>query len=311
MSKKDRIEDDGIVVLRKPDENACGGTTATQDTRAPKKIESRDMILFSVTSVLPFRMDRENVPVKPEPVYVSAFAARDGDGTFVFLETGDGFSANGPRNHLWAYIKEDLMPALADLTVELDLVKNNGFHSRTHGLPENFGGDIDIRYASGESISTSDNQSPIISFDAGMRILSVFRKAMEGERVPLPDVSDLSSVTFSENRVSGGYTTAVLVLNGSGEAVNMKTSRYDDPRVYNSEKKVSAETVASIRKNIEDTGFMAWASLPENSFKIGHEKYIILNFSTGEQITVKGDRIVPDRIHGGFFNIELEMVTRN
>ncbi len=51
--KKKPETEDGVIVVRKPEPNACGGTTETRDTRAPKTIVSEEMILFDVTSALP------------------------------------------------------------------------------------------------------------------------------------------------------------------------------------------------------------------------------------------------------------------
>ena len=50
--KKQDKPDDGIVILKKTEPGMCGGTDASQDTKAPKEILSEDMILFDVTSAL-------------------------------------------------------------------------------------------------------------------------------------------------------------------------------------------------------------------------------------------------------------------
>ena len=43
----------------------------------------------------------------------------------------------------------------------------------------------------------------------------------------------------------------------------------------------------------------------------GSEKKLTFVFEDGGEITVPGDRMTPGRIHGGFFNIELEMTTKH
>lgn len=70
----------------------------------------------------------------------------------------------------------------------INLAKDNGFHSETHGLPENFAGSVSIEYASGEKISFSNNQQPILSPNTGLCIKELFSEAMKGEKVSLPDV---------------------------------------------------------------------------------------------------------------------------
>lgn len=148
----------------------CGGTDATQDTKAPKTISSEEMILFDATSALnngqvsPDNRNRESLG------YVSAFAASAGEGCFLFLETGECFNRLSEKTASWALVKE------------CNLAKDNGFHSETHGLPENFGGSVSIEYASGEKISFSNNQQPILSPNTGLCIKELFSEAMKGEK---------------------------------------------------------------------------------------------------------------------------------
>lgn len=51
-----------------------------------------------------------------------------------------------------------------------------------YGLPENFGGSVSIEYASGEKISFSNNQQPILSPNTGLCIKELFSEAMKGEK---------------------------------------------------------------------------------------------------------------------------------
>ena len=215
----------------------CGGTDATQDTKAPKTISSEEMILFDATSALnkgqvsPDNRNRESLG------YVSAFAASAGEGCFLFLETGECFNRLSEKTASWALVKEDIFPSLVKLVKECILAKDNGFHSETHGLPENFGGSVSIEYASGEKISFSNNQQPILSPNTGLCIKELFSEAMKGEIVSLPDVSDLCEIRFSENRKNGGFTEATLTLKPDVTGENAKKSKYDGPEVYKSVKK--------------------------------------------------------------------------
>jgi|GEM_PF-767527 len=310
--KKQDKPDDGIVILKKTEPGMCGGTDASQDTKAPKEILSDDMILFDVTSAL----SRGYIPSEGKRYsveklgYVSAFAAPAGNGTFLFLETGDSFQKRAPKARSWAYVKEDVFPSLVRFVRDRDIAKSNGFHSTTHGLPENFGGSVDIRYASGEKISFSNNQTSIISYDAGAEIAKLFAKAMNGEKAELPVVTSLKEIRFEELRKNGGFTKAVLTIQPDGTGINAKQSKYDDPKIYESEKPVDAETVAAIKKDIEDTGILAWSGLPSNGSSFVTDKQLTFVFDDGREIIVKSDRLVPDQIGRGFFNIELEMTTK-
>ena len=304
--KRDEDVDDGIVIIKKTPPCVCGGTDAYIDTKAPKEITSGDMTFFDVTSA--FRTLAVDGADRLD--CVSAFAAPVGDGSFVFLETREYSDYDEPHCE-WALLKENIMPKLTALAREHSLAKNNGYHSQTHGLPENFGGSVDIGYASGERISVSDNQSPVIAYEAGVAIADAFRAALKGEREALPDLSALTAIRFAEERDNGGFTRATLTIDPAGAGTNAKTSRYDDPTVYESEKPVDADTVAAIRGNIERCGMLAWADLPESDYKYGAKKTLSFVFADGTEITVPDGRRLPGRLQGGFFNIELEMTAKH
>ncbi len=300
----------GIRILKKTKPHECGGTDASIDTRAPREILSEDMILFDVTSTLP----ETYCSMGPDPErigYVSAFAVPAAAGTFLFFETGSGFRRRDERKSAWALVRENVFTALASMTREQKLARSNGFHSETHGLPENFGGDIDIRYAGGERISICDNQSPVLSREEGEAIAALFTGAMRGEPVPLPDPAALREIRFREDRRGGGFTEARLTIRDDGTAVNERKSRYDGPDVYESAKSVSAETVARLREKIAGTGLLAWETLPTREYAPEGKKILTFLFDGGDEITVPDCRLVPRQLWGGFFGVELELTTKN
>ena len=296
----------GVVITKRTQPLTCGGTDEYIDTKAPKVIVSEEITLFEVTSAF----GTLAIDGSDRLDYVSAFAAPCGGGSFVFLETRELSHYGEPRRE-WALLKGDIFPKLAALVRGQELAKDNGRHSETHGLPENFGGSVDIRYASGERISISDNQSPVIAYGAGIAIAQAFAEALEGERAALPELSALTAIRFAEERENGGFTRATLTLNADGTGTNAKSSRYDDPTVYESEKPVDAETVAAVRDNIARCGMLAWDGLPDADFKRGSQKTLTFVFADGAEITVDGGRRLPQSIQGGFFNIELEMKTKH
>ena len=282
---KDKKKDDGIVIISSTKPYECGGRDATQDTRAPKKIGSKEMTFFYVTSALGHPSDE--LKYKGEPLgYVSAFAAPCGEGTFVFLETSDGFGRGGERKRAWALVKGDFFPTLVGIVNEYDIARENGYHSVTHGLPENFGGSIDIKYASGEKISISDNQAPILRFDAAIAIKGAFDKAMAGEKIELPSVDDVEKIRFAEER-EVGFTRAELTILPDGTGVNEKQANYGD-KTYESKKEVGAETITAIKENIARTGLFAWKHLPESKYGFGRGKTLTFFFKGGEKIVEKG-----------------------
>ena len=307
---KERENIDGPFAPETPGPCVCGGRESARDPGAPQTIASDDMLFFSVTSALPF----SSSPSSPEEErlrYVSAFAAPSGEGTFLFLERSDGFGRGKARKTAQALVKENLFPRLVRLVKDHDLAKGNGVHSTPHGLPENFGGSVDIRYAGGEKIDYSDNQSPVISLKAGKEIAKVFSNALKGEKVPLPDVSGLVGIEFSETREGGGYTKASLSILPDGSGIDKKTAKYDGPEVFTGEKPVSPETLALIRETIVRCGLFAWAGLPEEDFFFGGEKELTFVFADRKKIAVGGNKRLPPQIGNGFFEIELEMTVKH
>ncbi|MBO4733145.1 MAG: hypothetical protein J5662_01580 [Clostridia bacterium] len=300
------MKKDNITVISKPRENECGGTYATLDNDAPKKIISNDITLFSVTSKL--NMFNAGEEDGERLRFVSAFAAKTERGSFLYLETLSCYDDN--RNSYLAFVKSDIFPLLDAIARQYNFAKQNGFHSTTHGLPENFGGDVKIRYESGEEINFSDNQSPVIPVDAGVKIASVFGEYAKAEPVPLPGTPDIEAIRFFEER-DDGFTKAELKIRPDGTAVNYKSSKYGDGKIFESEKEVDKDTVAQILKTVLDCGMLAWRYLPENEYAAGNLKTLTFVFKDKIEITADNRRSLPLRISNGFFDIELEIATKH
>ena len=295
---------DDIIVIKKTEPNTCGGTDAIIDRRFPRTILSDEPIFFSVTSALPSAISDSG---EDRLGYLSAFAAPAGEGCFLFLSTGERFAQRDEKTNTWALVKKDLFPELAALIREADFAANNGFHSTTHGLPENFGGSISIHYASGEKISISDNQSPVCSAEIGRKIVALFTETMKGEKIPLPAPEDLQAIRFCEERNNDGFCRAALTLREDGTAVNERTQKFSDTQIYESRKEVDAGTVAELKKVIADCALFAWGLLPQSAFAFGHDKTLTFVMKNGKEITVPNHQTVPEQLKNGFFQIELEM----
>ena len=303
---------DGIEIISRVEPGMCGGTSATRDTKAPKTIISEEMTLFNVTSSFSGCAPGPGTVLDFIPLgYLSAFAAKADKGYLLCLETAEGTGYHPRHDISFALVKNDIFPALVALVKKHDLAKNNGFNAFTHGLPENFGGSVDIRYASGERIYFSDNRSPILAPKAAREIADVFTEAMKGDKAELPDIEGLKEIIFDEKRKDGGFTKARLAIRPDGTGINHKQSKYDGPKVYESEKEVDADTVEVIKRNITDCGVLAREGLPSNGFSLGNEKSLAFIFDGGERIEVRDDRIVPGCLGRAFFNIELEMTVKH
>ncbi|MBR2366645.1 MAG: hypothetical protein IKA78_05695 [Oscillospiraceae bacterium] len=303
LSQKREVSDMGILILQQTQPGQTGGTDAILDQNAPKEITSTQMMLFDVTSVLPEAANGIG--------YVSAFAAPADKGTFLFLETGNGFSRYSERRQAWALVREDVFPRLVALTAECNLAEHNGYYSETHGLPENFGGSICIQYTDGEKIRVSDNQSPVISSETGARIAALFAELMDGERVPLPELSTLRTIRFEETRDDGGFTRATLTISGDGSGKIGKSACYSAPTIYESESELDAAAIAAIKDGVDKSGILAWEGLPDNGYRFSGEKCLTFVFTDGTEIEVPENRLLPDQIQSGFFDIEMELAVKH
>lgn len=309
--KEEKAPGKGTVILRKTGPEVCGGTDTTLDSGAPREILSEEMTVFDVSSALPVS-GRESERFGEPLGAVSAFAARAEGGSFLCLETRPRRRGREPVSAAWALVREDVMPALVRLVREERLAEKNGRHSFTHGLPENFGGSVDIRYAGGERISFSDNQRPILSRETGARIARLFGDAMAGERVPLPALSELRAIRFLEKREDGGFTEANLTILPGGGGTIFRRARYGGEQpVYESEVSLGEAAVAAIRKAAGDCGLLAWPRLPEGRYGPGEYKSLALVFTEGTELTVRRDRALPAYLAGGFFDLELALTVKN
>ena len=311
-NKQEKDPDPDIVILSRPGPTECGGTTATQDRSAPKTIESEDMILFDVCSAFHPAIDAQT-PKNAEDrfIFVEAFAAKAGENAFLYLAKQTIREYDQAPVCAWALTRKDVFPDLVRLVKEYDFAAQNGFFSETHGLPQNFGGHAQIRYASGEKIRFSDNRAPIIPEEAGTRIAKIFTRAIESAPKDLPDDAALTAIRFEETRENGAYTKAALSILPDGTGTNRKEKCYEAPTVYQSQTPVEAETIAAIRKTIRNSGILAWADLPKSEYRQNEAKRLVFVFRNGAEITVPGDRLLPRALAGAFFDLELELSTRH
>ncbi|MBQ3865646.1 MAG: hypothetical protein II776_02000, partial [Clostridia bacterium] len=185
---------------------------------------------------------------------------------------------------------------------------SNGRFSETHGLPENFGGSVSARYAGGEKLSFSDNQSPVLTDPEGLAIRDFFRKALSGKLVDLPAPEKIREILFVEKRPDGGFTEACLTTPADGAAALRRRSRYKDPKIYEKTIAVPAETVEKIRRTVAETGLLGWRGLPDDGFS-REEKTLAFTLDDGAVYTVRSGRVVPDALRRGFFDVELPLTT--
>ena len=139
----DTVTDDDIIVVHKPPPNACGGTYATQRKSAPTEIESEDMVSFFAECSFRVCSFSDEISEDERITFISASAEKAAKGTLLVLDKSIGYGSERSRPQC-VLIKEDIFPRLVQLVREQQLAKGNGYHSNTAGLPENFGGSVNI-----------------------------------------------------------------------------------------------------------------------------------------------------------------------
>ena len=66
------------------------------------------------------------------------------------------------------------MTKLQEIVSKYDLAKHNGYTHHVSGLPNMYGEQIDIKYASGESIYAHDNQDGFLQMEALVELIELF-----------------------------------------------------------------------------------------------------------------------------------------
>ena len=145
----------GCMLRKKPGNTDAvdGGVRHYTDENAPKTIESREITAFSCR----FETDPMHEAGLDETVLEYTFTAvRNGDTVSVHTEavTSDRTTEKTDYEAPLSFLAE-----LDRIVKEYDLAQHNGTFYRVSGLPPLLGADLDIAYASGETLRAGNNQS--------------------------------------------------------------------------------------------------------------------------------------------------------
>lgn len=141
----------------------CGGHTDLTDPDAPKSVSS--------TEITSFRC------------YVNVMGL--GRDYPQFTEWSYTFSADLEKDG------GELMSALQSIVSRYDLAQFNGISRYTAGLPDNFGIDLEVRYASGECIRAADNQDMLIPAEAAAELVELFRGGITYTSITMDEAAAL------------------------------------------------------------------------------------------------------------------------
>ena len=162
----------GCGLFRRNTDNIDGGVvTRNSGDDSPKVIESNEIIsydsefsfissFFDEESELAGKVYKLSAVLKDDTVKVKFdWHDRDGNGDKYEFQTDSSF-----------------MTKLQEIVSKYDLAKHNGYIHHVSGLPDMFGEQIDIKYASGESIYAHDNQDGFLPMEAMEELIELFNK---------------------------------------------------------------------------------------------------------------------------------------
>lgn len=147
-----------------PEIEEDGYTTTQTDDSAPKTIESTEIVSFwCCFSTLAYDEpgDLDN------SVYELNATLKDGIVTCRYSSSSDGTDISFDAD-------ASLMQKLQEIVAEYDLAQLNGIYSETKGLPDMYGTDLTVDYASGECISAYSNDENLLSLDAMNALKTLF-----------------------------------------------------------------------------------------------------------------------------------------
>ena len=145
-------------------EDIDGGQTHYIVEDAPKVIESTEIVTFSC------EFSTTHMPLNESAVAGRYYTLYAGENSGRFQARAGG--------HVYAersFTPDDaFFEQLQQIVSEYDFAQHNGEYYTVAGLPSDLGASLDILYASGESISTSDNQSTFLPLEAMEALVTLF-----------------------------------------------------------------------------------------------------------------------------------------
>ncbi len=143
----------------------CGGTSDWSNHLAPKSIVSAEITRFlAKISLLSYNLDDR--PVLTSRKY-ELQAEREGNKVACVRWRMGGEQEAFEESPAF-------LESLQRIVAKHELAKFNGLDKETHGLPENFGADLRVEYASGERISAHCNRTMFLPLKAVEDLVKLF-----------------------------------------------------------------------------------------------------------------------------------------
>jgi len=150
-----------------------GGTTDSTDPGAPKTIQSTEIKRFSCSFSTGGILEEELL-FESGSYELKAVAKPAVSGRWSYTNNGESQKADFTADPTF-------MQDLQKIVTKYNLAQHNGYSQNTAGLPEGYGAEIDILYASGETITAYDNSECFLSTDCMAEMLALFLEASDEE----------------------------------------------------------------------------------------------------------------------------------
>ncbi len=284
-------------IFRKDDIPVCGGSTTTFAEDAPTEIKSREIVRLDCCCSF-----RTVASPDPKYRYIAAFAAKVDDGALAGYVCENRFREE--RETELGVVSDAVFEKLIAIVDEYRFAADNGRSHTTHGLPENFGGHISVDYASGESIYTSDNQSPVMSGKAGAALVDCIKDTLKKDAVKgLPAAKDVTGFHWEETRDDGGYH----IIDWDGTALHTDQKYGFDGSVYVHDVTTAPEDFEKIREMVDANRLLFRGGLPEYDFDMykRNKKALTFRLKDGSERTVTEGMKGPDFARNCIFEIEM------
>ena len=153
------------------DDPIDGGATDKSDTNAPKSIESTQIISFNCRFST---MDIAEPGKTGNHIYQLQAKLENGavKGMYQVIDTGEAHSFR---------VSQKFLGEVQILVAIYSLAQYNGHNYTVAGLPDEYGAQLDVQYASRESIYAYDNQDNFLPLEAMNELLNLFER---GTAVP-------------------------------------------------------------------------------------------------------------------------------
>lgn len=182
-----------------PDNIDGGVVKSYTDPDAPKVIESTEITKFDFTVSMISSTDKEfSGRVFDFKAYLSdkkvsgkySYRQRDGESCDYEFEAEKSF-----------------MESLYGIVSKYDFASHNGYYHSVSGLPDMYGADLSVLFASGESITASNNQSNFIENEAVSALIELFEDASG-----VTDEREWSGIEIYRTHMNRNYCFNVSIL---------------------------------------------------------------------------------------------------